>query len=256
MANQQPSYRMSDLTWEEYEQRICRAPIFVPVGSTEQHGPALPLNVDSVIATGFAERAAKSVSGVVAPTLTYGAPSQPDSGGGSGFIGTTNLSGETLRHQVQDVSADLEHDGARQIVFFNGHYENEYPIREAIDQRLSAGSPAEFMIASWWDLLSPALRDEIFDDVPGGFPGWEQEHAGVIETSLMLHLQPDLVREDKLVDDEPDRTLDPVLKPAPDESVPETGVFYRATHGTADIGERIVDDVIQTLVDTINTEWM
>lgn len=247
--------RMSELTWEEYEQKVEHVPIFVPVGSTEQHGPGLPMNVDSVIPTEFSERTAERVDGIVAPTIHYGAKSQPGSGGGSEFVGTTSVHGGTLRQQVQDVIGDLERDGARKVVFFNGHYENEYPIREAIDRHVEDGTKAEFIIASWWDLLSPSLRDEIFEDVPGGFPGWAKEHAGVIETALMRYFRPELVRDEKIIDDEADRTPSHIIKPAPGDTIPDSGVFYRATNGTAEIGEQVADDVIETLVGAIEKEW-
>ena len=255
MTTGHSAVRMSDMTWEEYDRRVERVPIFVPVGSTEQHGPGLPMNVDSIIPTEFSERTAERVDGIVAPTIQYGAKSQPGSGGGSEFVGTTSVHGGTLRRQIQDVIGDLERDGARKIVFFNGHYENEYPIREAIDRQIERGTQATFLIASWWDLLSPSLRDEIFEEVPGGFPGWEKEHAGVIETALMRHFRPELVREDEIVDDEAERTPPHIVKPAPAETIPDSGVFYRATYGTADVGRRVVDDVIGALINAIETEF-
>ncbi|MFD1600445.1 creatininase [Halobellus rarus] len=243
------------MTWKEYDQRVERVPVFIPVGSTEQHGPGLPMNVDSVIPTEFSERTAERVDGIVAPTIHYGAKSQPGSGGGSEFVGTTSVHGGTLRRQIQDVIGDLERDGARKIVFFNGHYENEYPIREAIDRHIEDGTRATFIIASWWDLLSPSLRDEIFEEIPGGFPGWAKEHAGVIETALMRHFRPELVREDEIVDDEADRTPSHIVKPAPTSAVPDSGVFYRATYGTADVGRRVVENVTDTLVSAIEKEF-
>lgn len=247
--------RMSELTWKEYDQRVNQVPIFVPVGSTEQHGPGLPMGVDSVIPTEFSERTAAEVDGIVAPTIHYGAKSQPGSGGGSEFVGTTGVHGGALSEEVQDIAIDLERDGACKIVFFNGHYENEYPIREAIDQLLENGSEAEFIIASWWDLLSTSIRDDIFEEVPGGFPGWAKEHAGIIETSLMQYFRPDLVREDEIIDDSPDRDPSYIIKPAPDETIPDSGVFYLATYGNNEIGERVVNDVVETLVQAIRTEW-
>jgi creatinine amidohydrolase len=246
---------MDEMTWEEYDRMVEHAPIFIPVGSTEQHGPGLPMNVDSVISTEFSERTAEHIDGIVAPTIQYGAKSQPGSGGGSEFVGTTSVHGGTLRRQVQDVISDLERDGARKIVFFNGHFENEYPIREAIDRHIEDGAQATFLIASWWDLLSPSIRDEIFEEIPGGFPGWEKEHAGVIETALMRHFRPELVREDEIVDDEADRTPSHIVKPAPKETIPGSGVFYQATYGTADIGRRVVDDVTDTLISAIEKEF-
>ncbi|AGB38858.1 creatininase [Natronococcus occultus] len=255
MAHSLSSVRMGEMTWKEYEQNVTDVPIFIPVGSTEQHGPGLPMNVDSVIPTEFSELAADRVNGIVAPTVNYGAKSQPGSGGGSEFVGTTSVHGSTLSQQIRDITADFERDGAQKIVIFNGHYENEYPIREAIDKRIENGTESEFIIASWWDLLSPSLRDDIFQDIPGGFPGWAKEHAGVVETSLMLYFRPDLVDEDRVPDDSATRDPPYIIKPAPADTITDSGVFCKASYGTAEIGEKIVDDVLETLAQGIHDEW-
>ena len=245
---------MADLTWEEFEDRVDDGPVFVPVGSTEQHGPHLPLNVDTVLATEFSERVAERVGGLVAPPLPYGFNSQAGSGGGPDFPGTTNLDGETLRRLFGDVVADLVADGATEIVAFNGHYENEYFLRDAVDLHLDGGE-GEFVIASWWDLLSPDVRDEIFEDVPGGFPGWATEHAGVVETALMMYFRPDLVREDRVVDGGPERSPPYVFKPARDDQIASSGAYYEASHATPEMGERVAADVVETLVEAIEREW-
>lgn len=245
---------MGELTWEEFADRVGDGPVFVPVGSTEQHGPHLPLNVDSTLATEFATRTAQRVDGLVAPPLPYGFRSQAGSGGGADFTGTTNLDGETLRRLFGDVIADLVADGATEVVAVNGHYENEYFLREAIDLHLE-GDEGEFMIASWWDLLSPEVRDAVFEDVPGGFPGWATEHAGVVETALMMHFRPDQVRESRVVDDGPDRTPQYVFKPARDDQIASSGAYYRATYATPEMGKRVAEDVLDTFVEGIEREW-
>lgn len=245
---------MGELTWEEFVDAVDGGPVFVPVGSTEQHGPHLPLNVDTVLAEEFTSRAADRVDGVVAPPLPYGFKSQAASGGGADFPGTTNLDGETLRRLFGDVIADLVADGASRVVAFNGHYENEYFLREALDLHLEADD-GEFMLASWWDLLSPEVRDEVFADVPRGFPGWATEHAGVVETALMLYFRPNLVREERVVDDGPDRNPPYVFKPAGDDQIAQSGAYYKATYATREMGERVAEDVLDTLVDGIRTEW-
>jgi len=245
---------MAELTWEEFADRTDDGPVFIPVGSTEQHGPHLPLNVDTVLATEFASRVAECVGGVVAPPLPYGFKSQAGSGGGPAFTGTTNLDGETLRRLVGGVVGDLRADGATEVVAFNGHYENEYFLREAVDIHLEDGD-GEFVIASWWDLLSPDVRDDVFSDVPGGFPGWATEHAGVVETALMLHFRPDLVREDRVVDDGPERSPPYVFKPAGDDQIAESGAYYRATHATPEMGQKVAEDVVETLIEGLEREW-
>lgn len=248
------SVEMGELTWEEFAEHVDTSPVFVPVGSTEQHGPHLPLNVDTVLAVEFTKRAAQRVDGLVAPPLPYGFKSQADSGGGADFTGTTNLDGETLRRLFGDVIGDLVADGATKIVAFNGHYENEFFLREAVDLHLE-DAEGEFIIASWWDLLSSDVRDDIFNEVPGGFPGWATEHAGVVETALMMHFRPNLVREDRVVDDGPDRSPKYVFEPARDDQIASTGAYYKATYATPEMGERVATDVLDTLVEGVGREW-
>lgn len=64
-------YLMTNMTWKEYEAKKDRI-LILPIGSTEQHGPHLPLSVDAVIAEKIALKFAEKVDGIVAPTLSYG----------------------------------------------------------------------------------------------------------------------------------------------------------------------------------------
>lgn len=246
---------MGELTWEEFDDRPDGSVVFLPAGSVEQHGPHLPLLTDVVIAEELAVRMAEAVDGLVAPPIQYGYRSQPQSGGGEAFPGTVGLRGDTVQRLVRDVLGGLVEDGADRVVVVPGHGENEFFVREGIDRCLETHDAGQFMIAAWWDLLPADLRDDVFDDVPGGFPGWPAEHAGVVETSFMLHFRPDLVRDDRINDDGADRAPPYVLKPAPDEFVPDSGTFYRATHATAEIGRRVADAVTEAAAAGVATEW-
>ena len=105
---------LGELAWPEAEKRIASgAPVFLPVGATEQHGRHMPLNVDVVIPTAIAERAARRVGGVVVPTIPYGNRSQPRSGGGGQFPGTLNLTAQTVSTVVRDVLTELFRQKAR-----------------------------------------------------------------------------------------------------------------------------------------------
>ncbi|MFC7157835.1 creatininase family protein [Halomarina halobia] len=111
------------------------------------------------------------------------------------------------------------------------------------------------MITNWWDLLSSDVRDDLFSEIPGGFQGWATEHAGVVETALMMHFRPDLVRDDCIVDDGPDRTSPYVFKPPRDKQISASGTYYKATHATPEMGERVAADVLDILVEGISHEW-
>jgi creatinine amidohydrolase len=99
--------------------------------------------------------------------------------------------------------------------------------------------------------FSQAELDELF---PGGFPGWDVEHASIMETSMMMVIRPGVVRLDKLVDDEAERHPTWDVVPAPDAFVPKTGVLWHATEATLEVGEKFVEAAARRLEEAIRTE--
>ena len=126
---------MSEMSWIQYRERVATegAVVLLPVGALEQHGPHLPLGTDAILATEMARRAAERLDGVVAPPLTYGYKSQPRTGGGNHFCGTTSLDGGTLAATVHDLIREFARHGARRIAVIDGHYENQMFLTEGID---------------------------------------------------------------------------------------------------------------------------
>jgi creatinine amidohydrolase len=109
--------RMNEMTWMEFKAKIDEGAITIlPIGACEQHGPHLPLCVDTVLANGFAERLAQRVGGMVAPAINYGYKSKPLSGGGPLFPGTVDLNGDTLVRLTYDVLEELIKDGVKKIM--------------------------------------------------------------------------------------------------------------------------------------------
>lgn len=182
---------MHHLTRVEFENNSDKV-VVLPIGSTEQHGPHLPLGVDSYIAEDIAKHLAKLTDIIIAPTITYGYKSKPLSGGGPLFKGTIDLNGETLIHLVTDILCEFARDGFNKIFIENAHFENQAFIEEAMDLATAQFPKLKVVQSNWWDVLDQKTVDEIFKDVP--FPGWALEHAAITETSLMMYLEPDLVR--------------------------------------------------------------
>jgi creatinine amidohydrolase len=147
-----------------------RAPlVVVPLGSVEQHGRHLPLATDTVVAQAVAEGVAPTLSGaVLAPALAYGA-----SGEHEGFPGTISIGTEALTALLVEYGRSVGRWAGRLLVV-NGHGGNLDALRTAV----------------------PLLRSEGRDVAwfPCGVPGGDA-HAGRIETSLMLHVEPGVVRE-------------------------------------------------------------
>jgi creatinine amidohydrolase len=90
--------------------------------------------------------------------------------------------------------------------------------------------------------------DLVFGDE---FPGWDVEHAAIMETSLMLHLRPDLVLFDRAVDDASVRHPFYDVVPIPDEFVPRSGTLWRATQASAEKGERMWAEIVAGLDEAV-----
>jgi creatinine amidohydrolase len=154
------------MTWTEIADPI----VVVPVGSCEQHGPHLPLETDSIIATALADGlAARRGDCVVAPPLTITA-----SGEHHGFAGTLSIGTEAMAAVVVELARSA--DWAAGVVFVNGHGGNHAAMQRAAD----VFEYERRKVLTWWP------------DLPDSDP-----HAGHTETSLMLALAPDLVRSER-----------------------------------------------------------
>lgn len=234
------------MTWEEYRDQVGQRIIILPVGSLEQHGPHLPLNVDVVIPTNFAKLVAEKLEAMVLAPITYGYKSHPTSGGGQLFPGTTSLDGMTLIHLALDILRETYRHGGRRFLIMNGHYENVAFLTEAVELFIREASDALVLIISWWDQVSDELVDEIFAEA--GFPGWDTEHAGITETALMQYFAPELVREDKIIDDQSERKPTYSIFPPPEDIIPKSGVLYKATYASREKGEKLAEQVVDRIV--------
>lgn len=232
---------MQYMTWQEYESRGDAA-IALCVGSVEQHGPHLPLTTDALIAYAFALRLAQEMDLLIAPALTFGYRSQPASGGGEHFPGTTSLSGGTLTALVGDVLEDFYRQGRRKFVIVDGHYENQAFAAEASYLFTARHTDACVAFMDWWRFVSPETLDRLFDHQ---FPGWECEHASVTETSLMLYFHPELVHMDRVPPQAGVRPADlPPVYPEPTGAVPPSGILYTAQGTACEIGEALAAEVV------------
>lgn len=249
---------LADHTWPEAEAKIAAgAPVFLPLGATEQHGHHMALNVDVVIPTAICERVARVVGGMVAPTVPYGNRSQPRSGGGPAFPGTINLSAHTFSLVMRDILVDLYRQKVRRIVVLNGHYENIWPSIEGIELALDVigrdnTDGLTILRMDHWEFARPETITRIF---PDGYPGIELEHASVIETSLMLAIRPDLVDLARALHDGPAQFRPYDRFPKPPVEVPPSGVLSMTEGSTAEKGGWLLADCVGRMVDIINEEY-
>lgn len=253
------SVYLAELSWPQFAEKVAsRVPVFLPLGTTEQHGPHLPLNVDVVLPTGVCERVAREVGGLVAPTIPYGYKSMPRSGGGEAFPGTLSLDANTFSLVVRDVIRGLGHHGVRRLVVLNGHFENAWPSVEGLDLglrelRRDGITDMEVMRLEYWDFVERATLDRLF---PNGFPGTELEHASLLETSLMLLLKPELVEMDKVPSDGPAKfpTYDRFPVPS-DYGLPPSGVLADARGSSAEKGSWLMADHVALIARAVRKEF-
>jgi creatinine amidohydrolase len=233
---------LSEMTWPQLKERLTRHPvIFIPCGATEQHGPHLPLGVDVYLSTAMATKVATEIGGIVAPALAYGYKSMPRSGGGSFFPGTINLDGSTLSHMVRDIIREWSRHGVQKLCFFDGHFENQWFITEGIDLAVrEIRNPAlKVMRFEYWDFFTTQTLQQVFPS--GDFSSIALEHAAVIETSLMLHFHPDLVRKE-LIPDNPSANPPPYdVFPADPKFTPKSGALITAA-GASPLKGKIMAD--------------
>jgi creatinine amidohydrolase len=249
---------MAELSWPEFKKRVdAGATVFLPLGSTEQHGPHMSLNVDVVLPTGVCERVAREIGGLVAPALPYGYKSQPRSGGGEAFPGTISLDANTFSLVVRDVIRGLGHDGVRRLVLVNGHFENSWPAVEGLDLALrelrrDGITDMQVMRLEYWDFVRKETLDRLF---PEGFPGTELEHASLLETSMMLLLRPDLVDMSLVPSDGPAKFPTYDRWPVPEGFGPASGVLAVAHGSTAEKGSWLIDDHVALMTKAIRAEF-
>ena len=184
-----------ELTWSEVNEAVAASRIpLLPVGTTEQHGPHLPLKIDRWSSTSICNEAARRASQrlLVMPPISYGYTSHV-----MDFPGTITIHHETFIRYVVDVLKSLAYHGFKKIIMINGHGSNRQPL-ELAGRRAMLETDAWVAMASWWDLTraDPEFMDTWRESFfPGGC-----SHAGEAETSLALHLDPAVVRMDQAVD--------------------------------------------------------
>jgi len=213
--------RLGERTWTELDGGPRT--VLVPVGSLEQHGPHLPLDTDTRIAAAVARRAAAGDPALLlAPPLAYGA-----SGEHEGFPGTLSIGHEALR----GVLVELGRSAARwadRLLFVNGHGGNLPTVPAAVTRLRAEGRDV-----AWTGCV-----------VPGG-----DAHAGATETSILLALDPDLVRVDALEagNTAPLPELLPLLVRAGVAAASPNGVLGDPRPASAAEGERLLGEMVARL---------
>jgi len=222
----------------------------LPVAATEQHGPHLPLGTDAAINAGIIARAVELVPMetplLVLPMLPVGlSPEHRD------FPGTLTVSAETLLRMVVEIGESVARAGLRKLILFNSHGGQPAALDIAA-QELRSRHGLLAVVANSWRMMRPA---EFFSPA-------EREagiHAGAIETSVILHLHPGLVRRDRIADfpsaarrherDHPELAGGGRFKFAwQSQDLNPAGAVGDARSATGEVGAVLVDQAARALV--------
>ena len=205
--------------------------LLVPVGSLEQHGPALCLATDALVASYATQRAAARLGGrsavqqrfLVAPVVPYGA-----SGEHQDFPGTVSIGHDALHLMLVELARSACR-WAQGVVFVNGHGGNVATIVDVVAQLRAEGRAV-----AWTGCR-----------VPGA-----DAHAGRAETSLMLVLAPETVLTDRLEPGctDPVAELMPRLRSEGVRAVSPNGILGDPTTASRELGRRLLAAVVDRLV--------
>lgn len=240
---------LENMTWQEAKEidwSYCVA--MLPLGSFEQHGPHLPLTVDTDIVTAIARHAEseRPENIVCLPTLWLGHSTHH-----LAFAGTLSTMQSHYIANIVDLSSSIASAGAKRIFFLNGHGGNEIPVKAAmreIKSRLPAPQP-RVVFANYWSLAAESIK-RIRKSEPGGLG-----HACEMETSVMLHLHPDRVHMERAKRDGPThqspyRKADmqysrPVYFVNEFNEISETGTVGHPELATAKQGKAFLDAIVR-----------
>ena len=166
-------FLLAKLTWQEAEALLKESAMaIVPVGSTEQHGPALPLDNDAYqanqLALAVADRLWPKVKTVVLPLVSYGVSPHH-----MPFAGTITLRPETLINLIVDIGMSLAKHGVKRILIMNSHGGNIPALSLAVRKLHEAG--LRCVQVSWWQVVSDLVKETFH---PPYF------HADDMETSV------------------------------------------------------------------------
>jgi creatinine amidohydrolase len=241
---------LAQRTWQEAkalaeEDRL----VILPAGSTEAHGPHMPLDTDTHQADTVARLLAERVGAVVAPALPYGYAEM-----WMGFPGTITLSPETFQTVLAEVCGSLIRGGFRRVMILNGHRPNgtavDVAARRVVDEHGGA-RPVEITALSYWEPSAAELHALRRSKVGG------MGHACELETSFQLARRPHLVHMERLdgvhtplvgwdlvAPVEPSRTY----QAWPSAAADDVAVFGDPRSASAESGEAFLEAIVVGLV--------
>ncbi|MBW2148815.1 MAG: creatininase family protein [Deltaproteobacteria bacterium] len=183
-------------TWKRAREKFKRTKVaLIPVGSTEQHGPHLPLGTDFITAKALAEEAAARTGAICTPVIPVGLSEHHRQ-----FWGTLWVEAEHFRGYLRGIARSLPFHGISRIIYVNGHGGNQAAVLEVCCELRREGI---YALAWQWGMFVKNLSEKILHQPEVG-----PQHAAERETSIMLKIAEELV--DKEAFDEAGRLAAPI----------------------------------------------
>lgn len=233
---------VEELTSAEFAKFVRKNPVvFVPFGATEAHGVHLPLGTDSIQPEALCDALADRLDGLVMPPVRYGHHSSTRK-----MPGTMALRYDTLRMITTDLLESMERNGITKAVIISGHAGTLHlaAIKDAAEDFVHRSS-MRLMVLTDYDIAYKFPMEEDKE--------WPDGHGGVIETSRILALRPDLVKKQRPKGKFQDKRYRVVADP--ETCMPE-GMVGDASKATAPLGEKVNDFIIERLVDLVEKNLM
>lgn len=248
------SLQFEELTWPEIRDLLSTgwSSVIVPLGATEQHGPGLPLGVDTWHGLETALRAAKILGKtLVSPPLSFGYSPEH-----MAFPGTFSLKEATLSSLLEDIAESLARSGFSFVYFWFGHGGDWAIAKEYLPKlanrwpgcRITYTKDIESYVSETWD--SYPLEEGISLEVSGS-------HAGEFEASMLASIRPDLIRKKELAAGDP-RPLNEIAGSMMEygiQSISENGVLGDQRPADSERGNRYLDCLADWLVKDFKKQY-
>ena len=243
------SVRLAELTWPEVETALAEGvdTVIIGVGAIEQHGPHLPLLVDTLTSDVLAGRVAEELgNALAAPTVRPGCSAHH-----MDFPGTLTISEDLLTETLRAYCESLDSHGFAHLVLLPTHGGN-FAAVEAVTPELDSELDATVSDLADLDLLMELMNAGLRD---AGIAYHEPAiHAGAAETALVLAVAEGMVRTDALEPGyEGEVSVEEIIESG-FRTVTETGVLGDPREATAKAGEAILDRIVDAYVEAIESE--
>ncbi|MDF2822857.1 MAG: Creatininase [Mycobacterium sp.] len=228
----------ADLTRDEVAMAARSGAVAVlPVGAVEQHGAHLPTGTDTLLVAHAVEDAVARTGDIALPVLSYGC----SLGHTEHWPGTLSLNVATMTAIVGDIGRWVHASGFRKLVVLNSHATNGPSCQGALLTLRYELPTLRTLFASLYDITPRASAGYLADAA--------DPHANGAETSMLLHITPDLVQGDLIVDED-DRSVGRLLTYSMPE-VTRSGVVGRPSEATALAGDALFSSIVDGIADLL-----